>query len=288
MIFNLWTGNGALNSTEVFRAFEQGVGYLGHRCVFNDIAGCSDVDVIWSMLFSGRMKANRDVWEKAQQQARPVIVLEVGSIHRGVTWKVAINGVNRDAHFGPANNTSRRSDQMGLVLRPWRDSGDHILICTQNTHSYQWRNMPPISEWVQSIVQEIRQVSGRRIIIRQHPRDRSMITLAKGNKVYLQLPEKVTGTYDDYDMPFAQTWATVSWSSNPGIHSILHGIPAYTGPASLAHDVSFHNLRTIESPIMPDRQQWLNDYAWTEYTVQEISQGLPLSRILPHLLRLIS
>jgi hypothetical protein len=28
---------------------------------------------------------------------------------------------------------------------------------------------------------------------------------------------------------------------------------------------------------MPDRTQWLNDYAHTEYTLEEISQGLPLN-----------
>ena len=27
---------------------------------------------------------------------------------------------------------------------------------------------------------------------------------------------------------------------------------------------------------MPDRQQWLNDYAHTEYTLDEISAGEPL------------
>jgi hypothetical protein len=30
---------------------------------------------------------------------------------------------------------------------------------------------------------------------------------------------------------------------------------------------------------MPDRTQWLNDYAHTEYTVEEISQGIPLKRL---------
>jgi len=28
---------------------------------------------------------------------------------------------------------------------------------------------------------------------------------------------------------------------------------------------------------MPDRQQWLNDYAHTEYTLEEIAQGIPLN-----------
>jgi len=31
--------------------------------------------------------------------------------------------------------------------------------------------------------------------------------------------------------------------------------------------------------LYPDRTQWLNDYAWTEFTIQEISQGIPLKRL---------
>ena len=76
-------------------------------------------------------------------------------------------------------------------------------------------------------------------------------------------------------MSFKGAWATVSWSSNPGIHSIIAGIPAFTGPSSLAYDVANKDLKDIHTPTLPDRQQWLNDYAHTEYTIEEISQGIP-------------
>jgi hypothetical protein len=38
-------------------------------------------------------------------------------------------------------------------------------------------------------------------------------------------------------------------------------------------------MHDIEDPIMPDRTQWLNDYAHTEYTLDEIAQGIPLKRL---------
>ena len=62
-------------------------------------------------------------------------------------------------------------------------------------------------------------------------------------------------------------------------HSIINGVPAFTGPSSLAFDVSLQNLREIENPLYCDRTQWLNDYAWTEFTVKEISEGLPIKRL---------
>jgi hypothetical protein len=79
-------------------------------------------------------------------------------------------------------------------------------------------------------------------------------------------------------MDFNDVWATVNWSSNPGIHSVINGVPSFVSHHSLAYDVAndIDFLHDIEDPMMPDRTQWLNDYAWTEYTVDEIAQGLPL------------
>ena len=46
---------------------------------------------------------------------------------------------------------------------------------------------------------------------------------------------------------------------------------------SVGNDIDF--LHDIENPMLPDRQQWLNDYAHTEYTIEEISQGLALKNL---------
>jgi hypothetical protein len=62
-------------------------------------------------------------------------------------------------------------------------------------------------------------------------------------------------------------------------------VPAFVSPSSLAYDVGndIDFLHDIEQPLMPDRQQWLNDYAHTEYTIEEISQGLPLKNLTSEL-----
>ena len=86
-------------------------------------------------------------------------------------------------------------------------------------------------------------------------------------------------------MGFNNVHCTISYSSNPGVHSIIEGVPAFVSPSSLAYpvgnDIDF--LHDIEQPLMPDRTQWLNDYAWTEYTIEEISQGLPLKNLTSEL-----
>ena len=280
MRFSLWTHNGALNSRPVFDAFDHSLVAAGHDVLYNDIN--ADVNVIWSVLWNGRMARNEAIWN----QTKPVIVLEVGGIKRGTTWKVGLNGINRDAFFGDIGNSSDRSKLLNLEVKSWRTDGECILIAGQHDKSLQWQTMPRMSNWFLNTYDEIRKHTDRPIIFRPHPRCR-LEHIERGLKnVYRQEPRHVTNTYDDFDMGFDNVWATISYSSNPGIHSIIEGVPAFVSTHSLAYpagnDIDF--LHTIEQPVMPDRTQWLNDYAHTEYTIEEIAAGLPLKNLTPKLI----
>lgn len=279
MKFSLWTQYGALNSKPVFDAFRTGCSASGFSTVDN--SNDSDVDVIWSVLFNGRMAPNKTIWERNIRTSKPTIVLEVGGIKRGTTWKVGLNGINRSAYFGPSGMDDIRSSSLGLELKSWRTDGEYILIAGQHDKSLQWKNMPRMSNWFLNTYDEIRKYTDRPIIFRPHPRCR-LEHIERGLKyVYRQEPRHVSGTYDDFDIQFNNIWATISYSSNPGIHSIISGVPSFVGHSSLAYpvanDIDF--LHDMENPVMPDRQQWLNDYAWTEFTLEEISQGTPLKRL---------
>ena len=274
MKFSIWKQYGAQNSTPVFDAFAYSCMAAGHTVLWNTPGG--DVDVIWSVLFNGRMAPNKDIWQRAVSQSKPVVVLEVGGIKRGTTWKVGLNGINRDAYFGPKGNDETRAKKLGLKLKPWQYDGDYILIAGQHEKSLQWQTMPSMSQWVINTITLIQKHSERPIIFRPHPRCPLPAIEHEFKNVKREQPRQTPGSYDDFDINYSNIWATVSWSSNPGIHSIINGVPAFTGPSSLAFDVADQNLHNIETPLYPDRTQWLNDYAWTEFTVEEISQGLPL------------
>ena len=61
MKFNLHERFGALNSKPVFDAFHAGANALGHDVVVN---GNDGIDVIWSVLWNGRMAGNQAIWER--------------------------------------------------------------------------------------------------------------------------------------------------------------------------------------------------------------------------------
>ena len=278
MKFSLWTQYGALNSKPIFDAFANSLNSNGHVVVYNDSS--ADINVIWSVLFNGRMAGNKAVWE----QQKPTIVLEVGGIKRGTTWKVGLNGINRDAYSGPSGNNNTRANELGLKLSPWKYTGEYILIAGQHDKSLQWKDMPSMATWVHDTITFIRAQTDRPIIFRPHPRCPLPAIEHDFKDVKRQTPKQIQNTYDDFDMQFDNIWATVSWSSNPGIHSVINGVPAFTGPSSLAFDVAEQNLRNIDNPLYCDRTQWLNDYAHTEYTIEEISQGIPLKHLTSKLI----
>jgi len=223
------------------------------------------------------MARNREIWLRAKKNNKPIIVIEVGGIQRGTTWRVGLGGVNRDAYFAPTGNNDARVNKLRLNLKPWRETGDYVMICGQHDRSQQWHKLAPTPKWMEQQIAQLREHTDRPIIIRPHPRS----PLPKINKrfkdIVIQRPQKQKGTYDDFDMRFQGAWAVISWCSNPGPHSVINGVPVFTGPSSLAWPVANSDYSQIESPLMPDRTQWLNDYAHTEYTLAEIAQGIPLN-----------
>jgi hypothetical protein len=297
MIFGFFTDFGALNSEPVFAAFRKSVEAAGHSVVDGNW-DMPDVAVIWSVLWHGRMRDNARVWEHFTKQGKPVIVLEVGGLIRNKTWKVGINGINGEAYFGhETDNVSDRLTKLKIKMQPWRPRSyqpKYILVLGQNANSHQWRDMPPMQEWIESVITQIRTVTDRDIRVRPHPRsglnDKWIKeTIRNYNDVYFNQPRAVAGTYDDfdYDKQLSDAWAVVNWSSNPATQAVLNGVPIFTGPESLAAPVANLTLKRIEDPDMPDRQQWANNIAYTEWTTEEIAQGLPLQRLLPKLEELL-
>ena len=281
MKFRLWKEFGARNADPVFDAFRHSVLAAGHSISDANDIHASDCHVIWSVLFNGRMAPNKNIWNNCIRHNRPVIVLEVGGINRGTTWKVGLNGINRDAYFGDRGNTEERAKSLRLELKPWKDKGEYILICGQHDKSLQWENMPRMSHWVMDTIDTIQKHTDIPIVFRPHPRCRLEAIESQFRNVYRDEPRHIQGTYDDFNLSFTKVHAVVSYSSNPGPQAILNGVPAFVSPSSLAYEAAndLDFLHDIENPLKPDRTEWLNDYAWTEYTLDEISAGIPLKRL---------
>ena len=236
----------------------------------------ADAALIWSVLWYGKMGANKAVWDHYRARNKPVIVIEVGGLIRNTTWKLGINGINRDADFAvDAYMPGDRVKKFGIVLQPWKQDGEYILICGQHGYSEQWRCMPDMDTYYRNTIAEIRKVSDKPIVVRSHPRYRESLHWAcnmqwyKEQGVTWNIPKHIQQTYDSFDLEhmLKHTHFTVSHSSNAGISSIIQGVPAVVSESSLAYEVGTKMDSWLSKP---DRHNWLNRMSYTEWYADEI------------------
>ena len=266
---------GAKNSVPVFNAIKQGLQALGIKVTEHNLD--ADIAVIWSVVWAGRMQPNQQVWHHFQNQNKPVLVAEVGMINRNITWKLGINGTN--LHSYPNTDfIPNRSKYLQIKLSPWQSSGRDVVIALQRTDSEQWQGQPDIVSYVEHCANTIKQHTDREILIRPHPRYKYHVP--KGCK--LVKPVMIPNTYDDFDFlnVLSNAWCVVNWNSGPGVISAVNGVPVFVGPDSLASRVGNLELGHIETPARPDRQSWVEFLAHTEWTIEEIANGVALRRLL--------
>jgi len=286
MRIEAWPMHGPLNSKNIFAKFIKSMQKTGDEVHVNkEING--DVAVIWSVLWQGRMQSYKSIWERYRNNGKPVIVIEVGGLRRNLSFKVGINGINRDADFANQEFDDKRWPLFKYELRPWNPTGDLIVICGQHDTSEQWKGLPKMSNWIEQQIKEIRQYTTRPILVRPHPRNTIAFNENKFKNVKVRLPKRDFRTYDDTDFKatLERTWAVINHSSNPAMEAVINGIPVFVSESSLCHDVGNTNLFDINKPAMPNRQSWANRLAYTEWFEDEIEQGLPWQRIRERLLQ---
>ena len=280
MRFKIFRQHGALNSPSIFDAFEQGLRATGHDIVDSN----EDVAVIWSVLWNGRMLPNKAIFDESRKNNKPVIIIEVGNLKRNITWRICLNHIHGLGTFGNDEDLNiDRPAELGIYLsEPKKERKKQILIATQHSKSLQWEGMPAMDQWVYSVVEKIRQQTDQTIILRPHPRSPMPGIEHEFKNVIRQSPNKIVGTYDDFDIQY-NYHCVINHNSGVPIHAAIAGTPVICDKSSLAYPVS-DSIENILNPTLPDREEWLVRIAHTEWTVEEIAKGIPIMRLQKHIL----
>jgi len=276
MKFKLYKNFGALNSVPVFAAFANGVKACGHEIVENG----EDVAVIWSVLWNGRMAGNQQIYNACVKQNKPVVVIEVGNLKRGQTWRISEAHINGLGIFGNIENLDTlRPQKLGIGLHPEKTKRrDEILIATQHSRSLQWQGQPSMEQWIRNTIVNIKHHSSRRIVVRPHPRSQICEKFADA---VIEIPKKLANTYDEYDINY-DYHCVINYNAGPSVQAVINGTPTICDSSSLAFPVS-EKWENLENPQLPDRGEWFLKLCHTEWTVDEISQGIPLKRLESYL-----
>lgn len=276
MKFKLNRNFGALNSKPVFDAVEKGLIRQGHDIVDKD----QDIDVIWSVLWHGRMASNRQIFENNCAAKKRTLIIEVGNLFRNKTWRLSIDHIDNTGIYGNKKQLDLdRPKKLGLVLNQPRSSrGNKILITAQHSKSLQWQGMPSLANWINNQISQIRLYTDRPIVVRPHPRCGLDGPISGATIDY---PKHIAGSYDDFDINY-DYHCVINHNSGPTVQAALKGTPIICHSTSLAFPVS-DKIQNVENIQLTDRNDWLIELSHTEWTVEEIELGIPINRILNEL-----
>ncbi|WP_162918941.1 hypothetical protein [Taklimakanibacter deserti] len=168
----------------------------------------------------------------------------------------------------------RLAAELGLTVKPWRATGEHILLIGQVPGDASLRGLDVV-KWLESTVIDLRLITRRPILIRPHPLSppaalRSLKRRLKPDKSVRW--DMKPGT--PLRSSLSAAWATVTYSSSAAIDSLISGVPVIAlSPASLAWPVSDHGISDVLEPTLYDRKPWLDRLAHSQWSIEEIENG---------------
>jgi hypothetical protein len=205
------------------------------------------------------------------------MILEVGNLVRGTTWRLSVDNINGSGKFANYTNLDyTRPDKLKIKLKPLVEiRRREILIASQHRHSLQWEGMPSMEQWIQITVAKIKQFSDRPIVVRPHPRS-PIHTNIPG--VRIEVPQRVPNTYDGFNIDY-NYHCVINHNSGPAVQAAIEGVPVICDSTSLAGKIS-EKWENIENPVLPDRHDWFTQLCHTEWLLDELAAGIPQARLI--------
>ena len=273
---------------QIMRAFSEGCKRLGLRVLDQtklEVVDCKLAVMIgWvGQTFKGpHIHLRNDVINHQRTTGNHVMPID-GSCFKfadpqSMYVRYSLDGVFYNQHeYANKNSPPNKWNQIRHDLRmpqmlPWREQGNHILICLQRDGGWNMKG-EDLDRWLIMTVKRIRAMSNRPILIRPHPKRPMKESIAKV-KGFPEVYESVKGSTLDADLEGA--WAAVFYNSSSSVAAILKGIPVYVSDDdAVTRQVANTDLSNIDSsPTLPDREQWLWDLAACHWSDEELRQGL--------------
>ena len=244
----------------------------------------------------------RDLVERAKKKGIYIITFDGGvlsSFGNTITdpnhhWRVALYSPMNNGNFLSDNSPPDRWEKMKKIWNinyaPWQKSkpDDPILFVLQPQDNWSMNELDPI-KWFNDVYKKIRPLTKRKFIVRPHPNHVAAmenrinefptdgVQVVIGQK-FFKGDEKKHYRFN-YQEALNNCHAVVTHNSTACIDSCVRGVPTFvTSDLALAWPVANKDLSKIESPEYPERDQWVYDLGYKQWTEQEIKDGTVFKR----------
>ena len=209
-----------------------------------------------------------EIIHRQREAGGRVLILETGYLRRGDGpgdhYAAGWNDLNGRADFRNLASPADRWEKLAMELKPWREKGEHVLVCGQVPWDASVQHHDHIG-WCQSIMAKLMRLTKRPIVFRPHPKVPNVNYGVLGTRVSRET------LADD----LRDCHAVVTFNSNAAVEAAIAGVPVFAFDAgSMALPIANQDLGLIEEPVMPDRGQWLSDLAYCQWSLDEFRRGL--------------
>jgi hypothetical protein len=213
----------------------------------------------------------RKIWTDHQKDGHTSIYIDLGywgrregGRFRGY-HKFVINGRHPTEYFQNRQKPGDRFKIFKLKIQDYRKRGDAVLIAGMSGKAAKFEGFGYL-EWEKNAIAELRKHTDREIIYRPKP-GKSHGTDPIEGTTHSPRSEKLESV-------LRRTHAVVSHHSNVNIDGLIRGVPSFC-VEGVAVPMSLGDLSQIENAYYPpDRERWLNDIAYCQFSVAEMASGL--------------
>ena len=264
----------------VLEAFRAGVEQNGDKTFTAPLeAGWVDCDIAVTF---GIYKAQ---WERGKQVGTlmsameekqvPHIVLERGFIQREDYFMAGIGGLNHRAEFHYEDADNQRLKLLNTQMADWKQTGERIIVCGQVPWDSSVQHIS-FETFIDGTIRQLSEYTDKEIVFRPHPQHPEAIAVGH---LPCTLSENNTLAEDLQD-----AFAVVTFNSNAAVEAVIAGVPVFAfDEGSMAWPIANSDLRKINDPDMPERQNWLEQVSYAQWNLEEMSAGLPWERLRRHL-----
>lgn len=181
-------------------------------------------------------------------------------------WRVAVGGHQPTSKFRP-DYPGDRLAEMGWEFRPWRESGQQIVIAGSSAKYHAFYDLKEPTEWASKLVKAIEYENKREIVYRPKPSWKEAVPIT-GSR-FSPGSEKIADV-------IRYAHCLVTHGSNACFEAMLMGVPTIVLGDAVMKPISSTDLADLESPRLAsdgEREAVLRFLAYNQWTLTEMLDG---------------
>jgi hypothetical protein len=240
--------------------------------IFGDVDNQADAIVMFRV-------RRKELLDHAEAQQIPLLYFDKGYTRTHEWQRIAFDGTEPGFTLGTYGFPDDRRKAFKWEPRPWRTSGNHIVLASSNEVEHEWRGLPAPQEYATEVARQIRRFTDRPIIHRCKPNQSPIFSVPRTT----QSPQ---GRTVQEDLRGAHVLVTVG--SSIVLESVLSGVPTIVLGDAVTVNISSDDLARIENPLLVSPKEViavLNDLAYHQWSWDEFKSGVAWAAIRPMLVK---